>query len=96
MEKSLVNKDEWFVYMVKCSDGTLYTGYTNDVEKRVATHNKGRGAKYTRSRLPVTLVYQKLYPTRSIAMKAEYMLKQFSRGSKLMLVKHYGYGKNTK
>lgn len=80
---------EWFVYMVKCADGTLYTGYTNDVEKRVATHNKSKGAKYTRSRLPVTLAYQKSYPTRSIAMKAEYMLKQFSRDVKLMLAKKY-------
>ena len=79
----------WYVYIVECSDGTFYTGYTNDVDKRVSTHNKGRGAKYTRTRRPVTLVYCVSYPTKSLAMSGEYYVKQMSRQSKLFMIAVY-------
>ncbi len=75
-----------FVYIVKCSDGTLYTGWTNDIEKRIEKHNKGQGAKYTRARLPVSLVYKEVYETKSEAMKREYEIKQMSRKEKLILI----------
>lgn len=74
---------KYFVYIVVCSDFTLYTGYTTDLEKRVATHNKGKGAKYTRSRLPVSLVYDEEFDTKSEAMKREYQIKQLSRQEKI-------------
>lgn len=61
-----------YTYIVQCSDGTLYTGWTTDVERRVRTHNSGKGAKYTRSRLPVTLVYYETYPTKQEAMRREW------------------------
>lgn len=61
-----------YTYIVRCSDGTLYTGWTTDVERRVRTHNSGKGAKYTRSRLPVTLVYYETYPTKQEAMRREW------------------------
>jgi putative endonuclease len=77
------NRVRYFVYIVECSDGTLYTGYTNDVQKRVATHNKGKGAKYTRARMPVKLVYSKEYESKSSAMKREYQLKHLRRRDKI-------------
>lgn len=76
-----------YVYIVKCSDNTLYTGYSTDVEKRVATHNSGKGAKYTRCRLPVTLVYSESYETKSQAMSREYKIKKLSRKQKMELIK---------
>lgn len=77
----------WVTYMVRCSDGTLYTGVTNDLEKRLETHNAGKGAKYTRSRLPVTLVYMEDHCDRSTAQRAEAELKSLSRAQKLKKVK---------
>jgi len=71
-----------FVYIVRCSDGTLYTGYTTDVERRVAEHNAGTGAKYTRGRRPVRLVYQEAYATVTEAMQREYVIKQLRRRKK--------------
>lgn len=71
-----------FVYILKCSDNTLYTGYATNVEKRCNAHNKGRGAKYTRCRLPVKVVYIKEFDTKSDALKREYAIKQLSRKEK--------------
>jgi putative endonuclease len=68
--------------MVRCADGTLYTGYARDPEKRAKAHNTGRGAKYTSHRLPVSLVYSEACETRSDALKREYQLKRLSRTEK--------------
>jgi putative endonuclease len=73
------------VYLVRCRDGTLYTGVTNDVAERIAAHNAGRGAKYTRSRLPVTLVYREPTKGRGPALRREHQIKRLSRAAKLML-----------
>ncbi|KFA91100.1 excinuclease ABC subunit C [Archangium violaceum Cb vi76] len=78
--------DLWTVYMVRCRDGTLYTGATNNLERRVATHNKGRGAAYTRARLPVTLVWSEPAADRGAALRREAALKRLSRSEKLRLV----------
>lgn len=78
-----------YVYILLCSDNTLYTGYTTDVDKRIETHNKGKGAKYTRSRLPVKAVYQKEYNTKAEAMQREYQIKQLSRKEKMRLIREY-------
>ena len=75
-----------YTYIVRCSDGTLYTGWTTDIERRVRTHNSGKGAKYTRSRLPVTLVYYETYPTRQEAMRREWEIKQLTREEKKRLI----------
>lgn len=72
--------------MVRCVDGSLYTGCTNDLVKRVATHNSGKGARYTRSRLPVELVWNVRVKDRSAALSREAKLKQLTRGEKLALV----------
>ena len=76
-------------YIVECRDKTLYCGYSNDVEKRIDTHNKGVGAKYTKTRLPVKLVYSECFDTKSEAMKREYQIKQLTRQQKLILIKKY-------
>lgn len=75
-----------YVYILKCIDSSLYTGYTNNLEKRIKTHNSGKGAKYTRCRLPVELVYYEMYETKNEAMKREYCIKQMSRFDKLKLI----------
>ena len=75
-----------YVYMLRCSDGTLYTGYTTDLSARLAMHNRGRGAKYTRSRCPVTLVYKKGFRSIGKALSREYALKQLSRAEKEALI----------
>lgn len=78
---------EWYVYMLRCADGTLYTGITTDVVRRVAEHNgeKGTGARYTRSRRPVTLVYMEPADNRGAAMRREAAIKQLDRVHKLAL-----------
>jgi putative endonuclease len=76
----------WSVYIVRCGDGSLYTGATNDLAARVSAHNKGRGARYTRSRLPVALVFSEVKRTRGAALSREWQLKQLSRTEKLLLV----------
>lgn len=76
----------WWVYMLRCSDGTLYTGCTSDVERRLALHNSGRGAKYTRSRLPVVLVWKEPQPDKSAALRREAALKRLARSQKLALI----------
>ncbi len=75
-----------YVYIIRCGDGTFYTGYTTDIERRVAEHNAGTGSKYTRGRTPVELVYREAHRSKSAAMKREYELKQWSRGKKARLV----------
>ncbi len=72
----------WYVYMLRCRDNTLYTGYTDDPHRRLAVHNAGKGAKYTRSRLPVTLVYQEECPDKSSALKREIALKRLKKAEK--------------
>jgi putative endonuclease len=74
------------VYMLKCADGTLYTGWTTDLERRLQAHNSGRGAKYTRGRRPVRLVYREEQPDRSAAQKREAAIRRLSRAGKLKLI----------
>lgn len=75
-----------YCYILECADGTYYTGWTVDPERRLATHNKGRGARYTRMRLPVKLVYVEEQPDRRSAMKRELEIKRMKRGMKMKLV----------
>lgn len=75
-----------YTYILKCADGTLYCGWTNDLEKRVKVHNEGKGAKYTRCRLPVTLVYYEVFETSVEAQRREYQIKQMPRAEKLRLI----------
>ena len=76
----------FYTYMVRCSDGSLYTGYTTELEKRIRAHNSGRGAKYTRSRLPVELVYYEKYGTKKEAMSREWHIKRLTRAEKEKLI----------
>ena len=76
----------WYVYMLRCGDDSLYTGYTDDVERRLKTHQSGKGAKYTRSRLPVALVYQESLPDKSAALRREAAIKRLTRQQKLDLI----------
>lgn len=76
----------WYVYIVECSDGTLYTGITTDVNKRIETHNKGKGAKYTKTRLPVVLRASFDGFDKSTAAKEEYRIKQLTRKEKLKMI----------
>lgn len=71
-----------YFYVLLCRDGSYYAGYTNHLEKRLKTHNDGKGAKYTRGRLPVTLIYHQCFVTKSEALKAEYAFKQLIRKEK--------------
>ncbi|MBP1743156.1 MAG: hypothetical protein H6Q58_134 [Firmicutes bacterium] len=80
-----------YVYILECFDKSLYTGYTNNLEKRIMTHNSGKGAKYTRCRLPVKLVYYEEFETKSEAMKREYTIKQLTRDEKTDLIKDSNY-----
>ena len=76
-----------YTYILKCSDGTLYTGWTNDLEKRLAAHNSGKGSKYTASRRPVEFVYTECFETKQEAMKREAEIKKLTRAEKLNLIK---------
>lgn len=76
----------WLVYMLRCADGSLYTGATNDLARRVATHGRGKGAAYTRARLPVELVYSEPAADRGAALRREAQLKRLTRAQKLALV----------
>ena len=77
----------WYVYILRCGDGTLYTGITDDVPRRLATHRAGKGAKYTRGRGPLELVWQEEVPDKSAALRREYQLKQLSRSEKEQLIR---------
>ncbi len=86
-----------YTYILECADGTLYCGWTNDLEKRLTAHNSGKGAKYTKSRLPVKLVYYETFDTPNEAMSRECGIKNLTRNEKLKLIgkkgKHIALGK---
>lgn len=73
-------------YVLECADGTFYAGYTNDLIKRIDVHNRGKGAKYTRARLPVWCIYKETYETKQLAMKAEYAFKQLRKIDKITYI----------
>lgn len=75
-----------YTYIVKCRDGSFYTGWTNDIEKRIAAHNAGKGAKYTKSRRPVELVYLEKFETKEEAMRREFAIKRMDRRKKEQLI----------
>lgn len=75
-----------YTYILKCKDGTFYTGWTNNLEKRLKDHNEGKGAKYTKARRPVELVYYETFETKEEAMSREYAIKQMSRSEKETLI----------
>ena len=76
-----------YIYILKCNDGSLYTGCTNNLEKRIKAHSNGKDAKYTKARLPIELVYFEEYQDKREAMKREYAIKQLKRKEKLELIK---------
>ena len=76
----------WYVYILRCGDGTFYTGSTDDVERRLAVHRSGKGAKYTRGRGPLELVYQEALPDRSSALRREAAIKKLTRAQKERLI----------
>jgi putative endonuclease len=78
-----------YCYILECADGTYYTGWTTDPERRVAQHNKGVGAKYTSTRRPVKLVYLETHPNRTEAMRRELAIKKMNRGQKSKLMEKY-------
>ncbi|SUB75927.1 GIY-YIG nuclease family protein [Peptoniphilus indolicus] len=80
---------KYYVYLLKCRDDSLYCGYTINLEKRVATHNNKTGAKYTRARTPVELVYYEIFNTKSEALKRECAIKNLSRDKKILLIKNF-------
>ena len=81
-----MDKNNHYFYVLECSDGSYYAGYTNNIDKRLLTHNEGKGAKYTRGRRPVVLRYVETYETKTEAMQAEYRFKQLSRSAKERIV----------
>jgi len=85
-----MNKEKFTVYILLCSDNTLYTGWTNDVAKRIMLHNSGKASKYTRGRRPVTLYYTEEFDTKQEAMSREYAIKRMNREIKLKLKVKYG------
>lgn len=89
MEKTEEKTKKAYMYVVECADSTLYTGYTTNVEKRIKTHNSGKGAKYTRSRLPVKLIYQESFDSKEAAMSAETYFKQKTRQQKLEYIEEH-------
>lgn len=80
-------ENEHIVYILRCKDLTLYTGYTNDLENRLEMHTNGKGAKYTRGRGPFQVVFVEKFPTKEAAMKREYQIKQLSRKEKFQLIR---------
>ena len=78
-----------YTYIVECGDGSLYTGWTNNLEKRIRDHNDGKGAKYTKSRRPVELVYYETFSQKEDAMRREYAIKQLNRAGKRKLVESF-------
>ena len=80
---------KWVVYILKCADGSLYTGITNDLKSRITAHENGTGAKYTKGRAPFTLMYQEKYENRSEASKREIQIKHLNKTEKLKLCSTY-------
>nr|WP_312291490.1 GIY-YIG nuclease family protein [Clostridium chromiireducens] len=78
-----------YVYIVECSDGTFYTGWTNNLEKRIEMHSNGIGAKYTKGRGPVKLIYHEIFNDKKEAMKREHQIKKLTRKEKALLIKEY-------
>lgn len=78
-----------YTYILRCADGSLYCGWTNDLDKRLKSHNDGTGSKYTRTRLPVELLYYESFETKQEAMSREYHIKRLSRAEKLKLIKEF-------
>lgn len=76
-----------YTYILECKDGSYYTGWTNNLEKRIEEHNSGKGAKYTRAKRPVTLVYFETFQTKEEAMRREYAIKHMSRKEKEKIIK---------
>jgi len=89
MSRAPVRKGKYWVYIVRCKNKTYYTGYTNDLNKRIALHNSGNGAKYLRNKLPVTLVYAKEYRYYKSALHRERDIKKLTRQQKEELVRIY-------
>ena len=87
--KNKIKKISWFVYILSCADGTLYTGITNDVKKRIKAHNEGKGAKYTRGRGPVELVFKSSCRNKSGALKKEAKFKKLNKTEKLEIISKY-------
>ena len=81
--------EENYTYIVRCADGSLYCGWTNHLDERIRAHNAGNGAKYTKSRRPVTLVYYEVFSTKQEAMKREWIVKQMTRKEKLALIESW-------
>ena len=80
-------ENEWELYILRCGDGTLYTGIARDADKRLAMHRSGKGAKYTRGRGPLTLCYREVCPDHGPALRREYAVKQLTREEKELLIK---------
>ncbi len=91
-KENMVKKsgDKWFVYLLRCGDGSLYTGITKDITRRCEQHNAGTASRYTRSRLPVVLVYQEPQASQSLALKREAKIKAMSRLEKESLIRQAG------
>ena len=85
---ALAQQQNNYVYIVRCRDQTLYTGWTNQLEKRIEAHNAGKGAKYTKARLPVEMLYHEEYPTKEEAMRREAAIKKLTRKQKIELIKN--------
>ncbi len=81
--------EKWFLYILKCSDQSLYTGITKDIERRFKMHLAGKGARYTRARRPLEVVYQETYKTRTQALVREYFVKTLPKTKKLALIDHF-------
>ena len=86
MKEELPEEKGNYTYLLRCADGSLYCGWTNDPERRLSAHNAGRGGKYTRARRPVSLVWLERFPTKEEAMRREYRVKRMSRTAKLRLI----------
>jgi predicted GIY-YIG superfamily endonuclease len=96
LDPLLVSRTMWFVYVLRCSDQTLYTGITTDTDRRLAEHNEGRGARYTRSRGPVALVYIERAPDRASALQREYEIKRMKAAEKREMVAKQARGRKTR
>ena len=83
---TMPRKSTWVVYILRCKGGTLYTGITNNLQRRLQTHNAGRASRYTRAHRPVKLVYQERAASRSAALRREYEIKQWPRDKKAVLI----------
>ena len=87
-------KNENYTYILQCADGSLYTGWTNDLKHRISAHNSGTASKYTKTRRPVKMVYHETFDTKQEAMRREYAIKQLTRKEKLDLIRMSGGDEN--